>query len=340
MKQTKAVFVVSLDFELYWGWRDVCDLESLKPSLMNVRPTVLRLLELFQKHEIHATWATVGFLFFANRNQLLRGLPSVTPNYLDDTLSPYSEIIGLGHDEKDDPFHYAPSLIEAILETPHQELGTHTFSHYYCLEDGQTLASFKSDLDAAIGIAKHWEVELRSLVFPRNQVNPDYLQACADAGIQAYRGAGHHWMYRERKRCRESLVRRACRLLDAYVNLSGHNTFEIKRTLCASPFNIPASRFLRPYSARLRSFEGVRLHRICRGLDFAVNHGHAYHLWFHPEDLAMDLENNLAFLARVLRHFEALRDRGAIESLNMRELATRLAGSPSAFSNDNCSARV
>ena len=44
--------------------------------------------------------------------------------------------------EADDPLHYAPSLIDDILRRRRQELATHTFSHCYCLEEGQTEEAF------------------------------------------------------------------------------------------------------------------------------------------------------------------------------------------------------
>lgn len=335
LTQPRAIFVLSLDFELYWGWLDVCDLDSLKPRLMNVRPTVRRLLKLFERYEIHATWATVGFLFCQNQDQLMRALPSVKPDYREDVLSPYGHLACVGENEEDDPYHYAPSLIQAILDTPHQEIGTHTFSHYYGLEDGQTLASFKSDLEAAIEIAKRRNVELRSLVFPRNQVNPEYLQACAEVGIHAYRGAGDHWIYRERKRGAESRFRRAIRLLDAYLNLSGHHTLDYGKAVQNYPFNIAASRFLRPYSARARWLEPMRLSRICRGLEFAAKKRRIYHLWLHPEDLAVNPERNLHFLEQVLGFYKALRNSEAMESMNMREVASLMAGSADGFLNRN-----
>ncbi|MBV9406788.1 MAG: polysaccharide deacetylase family protein [Acidobacteriaceae bacterium] len=325
MEKEKATLIVSLDFELYWGVRDLYDLNHCRAKLLNVRPAILRLLDLFWKFEIHATWATVGFLLFRNRRELLAALPCAQPNYSSIVLSPYRYILCIGHDEEDDPFHFAPSMVQAILDTPHQELGTHTFSHYYCLEDGQTEASFRDDLQAAGEAAKSWNVELRSLVFPRNQVNTQYLRACADCGILAYRGAGQHWMYRERKRSSETAGRRAMRLLDAYVNISGHHTFRLGDTREDFLCNVPASRYLRPYWPRLRMLEPLRIERICRGLNAAAAKREAYHLWFHPEDFGLNLDENLACLEQILRRFARLRSAGRMESLNMGEAANRVA---------------
>ena len=320
----KAALIISLDLELYWGWLDVHSLDTLRDRLSRMRSTVTRILGLFERYQIHATWATVGLLFFRSREELLEGLPAVKPEYEDRELSPYEGIGHIGANEEEDPFHYGGSLIEAIRGTPRQEIGTHTFAHYYCLESGQTEAAFRADLEAAIQAADRWGLKLRSLVFPRNQVNPEYLKTARELGIQAYRGAGSHWLYRGRKRSEESALRRAVRLLDAYVSLSGHHAVTFEEVGLERPFNLPASRLLRPYWPALRVFEPLRLARINSGLEYAARKRRIYHLWFHPEELAMDQDENLAVLERVLARFAILRQRGQMESLHMGELAARL----------------
>jgi len=320
----KAAFVISLDFELYWGWRDVCNLDSCRERLLRSRSAVSRLLELFDRYGIHATWATVGFLFFRNRDELLRGLPSTRPQYRNEEFSPYSDLERAGCDEAEDRVRYGASIIEEILRTPNQEIGTHTFSHYYCLEKGQDEDAFRSDLRAAVRAAEAWGLTLRSLAFPRNQVRSEYLQAAADLGIEIYRGTGAHWLYRERQSSDESIVRRAMRLLDSYLNISGHQTVQLDGLRQEPPIDIPGSRFLGRFRPLLKTLEPLRVKRICSGLDFAAENGHVYHLWLHPEDLALDQEENFAALEAALRRFATLRGRTGMESLNMGEVAARL----------------
>ena len=144
----RGVLTVSLDFELYWGIRDKVALERCRQQLLRTRELIPALLTLFEEYAIHATWATVGFLFFQSREELLAGLPAQQPAYADSRLSPYPSIEQLGPDEERDPFHYGASLIETIAQTPHQEIASHTFGHYYCLERGQSLEAFRADLQA------------------------------------------------------------------------------------------------------------------------------------------------------------------------------------------------
>jgi len=318
------VLVISLDLELYWGVRDHLELNDYKDNILGVRKAVPALLKLFEQYGIHATWATVGFLFCRDRRELLASVPKAMPHYVEPRLSPYDSLAEVGEDESRDPFHYGSSLISAIASTPSQEIGTHTLSHYYCLEAGQNVAAFRADLEAAQKLAAQRGFDFKSIVFPRNQYSGGYLAICSELGITAYRGNESSWIYEGRSRKAEQPMRRALRLMDSYVNLTGDNCFVPSTNgIC----NIPSSRFLRPYSARLQWLEGLRLRRIINGLNKAAHNNKAYHLWWHPHNFGVDLEKNIEFLTKILVHFSALREKDGIESLNMGELASRVANS-------------
>lgn len=55
-----GTLIVSLDFELFWGMLDQCALEAYQDNVLGGRTAIPRLLDLFQKYSIHATWAAVG----------------------------------------------------------------------------------------------------------------------------------------------------------------------------------------------------------------------------------------------------------------------------------------
>ena len=65
-----GTLLVSLDFELFWGMLDQCALEDYQDNVLGGRTAIPRLLQLFEKYGIHATWATVGFLFAENYQEL------------------------------------------------------------------------------------------------------------------------------------------------------------------------------------------------------------------------------------------------------------------------------
>ena len=130
LPRNQGIFMVSLDFELYWGVRDKTTVDAYKANLLGARNVIPRLLELFAHYRVRATWATVGFLFFDEKDELLAHLPSLKPGYRDHNLSPYDYLYRIGPNERQDPFHYGRSLVRRIAQFPGQEVGTHTFSHY------------------------------------------------------------------------------------------------------------------------------------------------------------------------------------------------------------------
>lgn len=316
------MFIISLDFELYWGVRDKVDLDAYRTSLLGARAVIPRLLDRFAHKGIHATWATVGFLFFDEKDELLAHLPAQRPGYADPNLSPYEHVHGIGPNERKDPCHYARSLLRQIQQCPGQEIGSHTFSHYYCLEAGQTLDEFRADLEAAQAAARQLGIALQSLVFPRNQWRADYLAACAEAGIRVVRGSEQAWMYRPDAGGAGSPAKRAARLADSYVNLSGHHGQQV--VSCAGNLvDVPSSRFLRPFSPRLAALDSLRLRRIRASMAHAAEHGLVYHLWWHPHNFGRHPDESLRFLSHVLDHFERLSEERGMVSRAMGALIPR-----------------
>jgi hypothetical protein len=267
----------------------------------------------------------VGFLFFEDRDELLAALPERRPRYDNARLDPYAAVRSIGANEEADPFHFGGSLLRRIAERPTQEIGTHTFSHYYCLEEGQDREAFSADLGAAVVAARRMGIAIESIVFPRNQVNERYLATCAEHGILAYRGNPSAWMYRASAGA-ESLGRRSARFADSYVELTGRQVFAPERRRPGRPLNVSASRFLRPWTRTLRRVQPLQMRRIKREMTAAAKRGALYHLWWHPHNFGLDTEENLASLRELLVHFTALRDSDGMVSLNMGEVARRWGG--------------
>jgi len=315
-----GVFTISLDFELFWGVRDNRTVAEYGANLRGVHEAIPALLDLFQEFRIHATWAAVGLLFFRDHAELLANLPPERPLYADPTFCPYGYIEQAGSLEP--VLHFAPDLIERIRAVPGQEIGTHTFSHFYCLEEGGTVAAFAADIAAAQAVAQARGLEISSIVLPRNQFAEEHLAVLARAGIRAYRGNEPHRLYHFTEQARNTRVKRILRIVDAYANLTGHHLFDP----FAAPrpdglVDVPASRFLRPWDSRLAWLEGLRLARIRASLDQAATTGRGFHLWWHPHNFGVNTARNIAFLRRVLEHFARLRERRGMRSLNMHEVA-------------------
>lgn len=309
-----GLFVISLDFELHWGVRDHLTVEQYKTNLLGVRQAVPAMLDLFAKNDIAATWATVGFLFAETKKELESHFPARLPTYLDRKMSPYEAMGEVGADEKSDPFHFAPSLLRQIQATPRQEIATHTFSHFYCLEPGQTPEQFESDLEAAAKIGERYGDTCKSIVFPRNQLDAPYVEVLRRRGVKAYRSNGRHWAYRAASR--ETPQRRLFRIADAYLPISRPRGGVPVRG-GDGPVDVPASAFLRPWSSRLRKLEPLRVARLTRAMRQAAEEQKLFHLWWHPHNFGANTRENMAVLARVVENFVELRRRYGMESVSM-----------------------
>lgn len=317
-------FIISLDFELHWGVRDVVSLAEKRDHFLRGREAIPETLKSFEEHGVHATWATVGFLFARNKRHLLEHLPEVRPAYTNHRLDPYSFLDEVGDDERSDPFHYATSLLQAIAEVPGQEIGSHTFSHYYGLEAGQTEESFEADLQAAAAIGVPFGAVTETLVFPRGQYNPNYDSALRRSGVRAYRIGPDFYPYRSRRGDQENLAHRGLRLLDHYVPFGGHHG---DRPSVDPNGLVPlrAGLFLRPYSQSRRQLEPIRVRRLKGAMRDAARRGRDFHLWWHPHNFGTHTSQNLAVLDDLLNEYRVLREHYGWPSRNMGE-AARAAG--------------
>ena len=314
-------FIISLDFELLWGVRDKRTIESYGENLSNVWEVVPKMIELFEKYDVSATFATVGFLFAKDKNELLKYVPTEKPFYENANLSPYNGHLQTLTKPENNSYHFADSLIKLLQKYPKQEVASHTFSHYYCLEKGQTLADFERDMSAAMAIAKDKNITLESLVFPRNQFNEKYLKVCAEQGISSYRGNENVWFHEAASQSSEKWYKRAFRLLDAYVNVGGHHTYTLDEIAKTYPYNMPSSRFLRPFTPKLRFFEPLKFRRIQKSMTFAAKNKQVYHLWWHPHNFGKYQAENFAFLEKILKHYASLQRKHDFESISMKNLA-------------------
>ena len=315
-------FVISLDLELLWGVRDHADQSTYGKNILGGRAAVPKILSLFKKYNISATWATVGFLFCETKEELIHYIPESKPNYHKIKLSNFEYIDEIGKNETDDPFYFGTSLINQILDSEGQEIGTHTLSHYYALEAGSCERSFLSDIKICCQIAENKSINLRSIVFPRNQFSAGHLKICSEFGIKYYRGVPGGYPYVSAPgKIQNSLGRRALRLADAYTGILGphHHKIEPQKGAEKGSWNVPASHFLRPSAGFSGKAHALHIHLIKRSMAAAAKSGRQYHLWWHPHNFGIETERNLMGLEELLKHFEYLKDTYGMESKSMAE---------------------
>lgn len=94
MNMKSGIFCISIDFELLWGRKDMPNLEYFEDRIPDERKVIDKLLSLFKKYNIPATWATVGKIF-----------------------------------EKGDSNYSGLDIIKNIKTVLNQEIGSHSYTH-------------------------------------------------------------------------------------------------------------------------------------------------------------------------------------------------------------------
>lgn len=322
--QCPGALVISLDFELHWGIRDHVSIDAYRDNLQGTRTAIDEMLRLFTYYEVHATWATVGFLMCDDAKDARRMMPTHLPGYCDPRLDPYPELDRLMDGAGEDSFYFAPREVQRIASTPNMEIATHTFSHFYTCAPGANIDSFRADLEAALRVAERYGRELRSIVFPRNQYTETVLAACREMGIRAYRANEPYEIYDFTSPKSQSLPYRLGRLVDSYAPLrptslsaASHDPAEL--------VPVPASRFLRPSNegarGRLRGAAHLlKVRRILAGLREAARTGTVFHLWWHPHNFGADIETNVQVLDQILMHYRSMKALYGMRSCAMGEL--------------------
>lgn len=320
-----GALVISLDLELFWGMHDLFDDASeYARNLEGVWEVVPRILSVFERAGVDATWATVGFLFARDPAELAALEPAILPGYANQRRSPYRLFKRLVASGEMDRYHYGWPLVEKVAAHPSHEIATHTLSHYWALEPGATVAAFTSEMDVAMKVAADRGFDIRSIVFPRNQVEPGHIEALNEHGITAFRGNQPLFMHGPSHPQPQRTVARAMKLVDDYVPLTRYSGHPVPLQRVGGVTNVPATRFLRPSVPGRRRLEGLRRRRIRAEMTAAAQRGLMYHLWWHPHNFGIHIDDNFAMLEYVMATFRQLQDEYGFRSMTMAQAAEEL----------------
>ncbi len=319
---SKGVFTISLDFELIWGTMDLFGPEGFRRACEVERAAVIdRLLELFAEFEVPATWCTLGHLFLDHctcqdghkHPEIVR--PAHRWHQADwFTHDPCSN-------EAQAPIFYGRELLEKIRRCPvPQEIGSHTFSHVIFGDAGCSRATAQSEIAACVRLADESGINLRSFAFPRNMVG--HLDVLREAGFTCYRGPEPYEETRWPKAVQRLLH------LGAVLTAWPPPVFLPERTP-SGLWNIPGSMMYFPMHGRRRHIPlRWRVRRALKGLNAAARRRRVFHLWFHPTNMADEMDAMFDGLRQILRHAQALRRSGQLDVLPMSALLPANAALP------------
>ena len=276
---SRGALTISVDLELAWGnWDNLTDVH-VRQVEHKERPIIRQIVQLFDDYEVPVTWAFVAALLDPRSAQ---GRP------------------GGEH------LWYAPDVIDVIRSARvAHDLGCHGGRHIYLDSVSQELA--EQDLAFAKSICQDNDIDIRSFVFPRNQIgHPELLEKY---GLRVYRGNDKAW--HQRIRNQHLLLGRVANLVDIILPLIPE-TVEPERE--AGLVNLRGSLL---FSGRngLRRFAAPRTMaaKLRNGIDAASFTGRIFHLWFHPSNFWYDTTVQFKLLHDFLRCAARARERGEIE---------------------------
>lgn len=316
-KLEKGIFTISLDFELIWGTVDLFGVEAFREACeLERREVVDRLLEVFNEYKIPATWCTVGHLFLdkCEASGTKKHAEVVRPQHA------WHEADWFTHDpcgdEENAPLFYGKSLVEKIKNNPvKQEIGSHSFSHIILGDKGCSKDAARTDVAECVKAAETFDIKLNSFAFPRDQVG--HLDILKEYGFTNYRGAIPKWYEHGENR---SVVKRLAHLFDVVTAATPPTVlpeFEENGLI-----NIPGSMIFFPmHGLRKHIPMSLRIKRARKGLDVAAKEKRIFHLWFHPTNMAFEIDKMFDGLREILKYAAALRGKGLMETLSMSEIA-------------------
>ena len=318
-KQHNGTFVVSLDFEMFWGIADFASYAENEQRIKKVHAVVPRLLALFETYGIHATWATVGALMTENAEAFLKGLPAPLAPQTKRTLFRMGLLAEQQAYQCPKDIIFAPELVQMVADTSNQEIGTHTYSHYYCDIPVSSPQEFRGELRSAAKAAECYGRVIRSIVFPRNQVGRDYVSTAIEEGVPIYRGVEKSWL--NRLKGKHPRLWRVLWYLDNYLPIHPRYSYAMREISDGTGFNVRNSRFFKPYKAKYAYLEGLKVRRYCGEIRRAAKHGEVYHIYLHPHNFAENTEINFGQFERLLKCFRSMQERYGMRSMTMQEAA-------------------
>jgi hypothetical protein len=168
----------------------------------------------------------------------------------------------------------------------------------------------RSEIAECVRLASEMGIEMKSFAFPRNRVS--HLDVLEEYGFTHYRGPGKN---ERSENGRPAILRRMGHLFDILNATEPKPVVPERRNAL---WNIPGSTiFFSKRGIRRYIPMSLRVRRALKGLNAAVRDRGIFHLWFHPTNMADEIESMFSGLDQVLTYASQLRRNGQIEFLPM-----------------------
>ena len=284
---TSGGLIVSLDYELNWGYRN----EARPLDTFDVEGTLNNIKALLDQYEIRSTWATVGQLF-------------------------QNELTSTGGWSSDDLYRQRGWIEANLVNDPKVDLGSHSFDHTFFLET--PMENRKLDFDNMQGIGRVF----KSIVFPRNQYDTSLLDSANNYKLDCYRSVQASWYLQSDKLTQENLFLKLCKRFCELLPFDRAVEISREHELVA----ISDSRFFRFFPGNTLGDLLTKYYRflVQKELLWALEQGRYYHIWFHPHNLIVKPQRILE-LEKFFQFFHSVKDRYNASSHHMMDVASTSA---------------
>ena len=300
-------FIISLDCEGKWGFADcVTPHHDAYFTEANLLKAYRKLIALFARYEVPATFAFVMAFTLSNTERAaladrLRDVLVDGKNW----LRYYRAAELNGRTEG----WFCPLALDEVRAHREHEVGCHSFCHAPLAKSSIARDDAAQELDAASTVAAIKGLELRTFVYPRNQIG--YRELLRKHGYIGYREA--------LDRVRGALGRAQSLANEFRIFARSQPPLEDADGLC----RIPAGYFFNwRYGVRAKIPKAVTRRRWASILRHAADRSEVAHLWLHPHNV-IDGPETFDLLEDVLRDAASLRAQNRLEFVTQKDYAER-----------------
>ena len=297
---TKGTMIISLDCEGKWGMID--NLSTHHDQVISSSALKLaysELAKLFKSFEVPATFAFV-MAFILDESER-KEFSEYLVDYQfggESWLRNYNNAVA---GQRFEGWHF-PEGLDIIRNDPAHEIACHSLRHSNFNERLLTESDVKVEMQGIGAIARKKRIDLKTFIFPRNQVG--FLKQLHRNGFIGYR---------DRLNMRSGLARKILSFAKEFNVAEGSQPKnEIKNS---ELIVIPSGYFFNwRYGSRRLIPKSITLARWKSAIDAACKNGGVVHLWFHPHNL-IDGPSGLEVLKDVLKIASKRRDAGDLKIL-------------------------
>ena len=280
-KLNKGCLIISLDTELGLGHLADNEIKKFDVQFLKAKDVTKRLIGLFNKYKISATWAIVGKLIEKEKIidiEHFYPLDNITEEYLM---------------TNNDIYRYE-SLVKLLSESEtYQEIASHSYSHITFKEGNRKHSANKNlaydDFNAVIKCFHEYKLSPKSFVYPQNR--PGFEELLPDFGFSIFRGKEVKWYHGFPK-----IIIKIAKGLDnltpippcvSLPTLKSPNLIETNGHLHFAKLPNGYRRLMPWWVLKLKLYFGLKK---------AIYFKKTFHLWTHPYDLVFQEQKHFKVL--------------------------------------------